>query len=157
MTSSHPLLAPCQWFAHLASALDRRSASGLALLFLGAVPTRDRRAVTGWIRADGLSDRFRPCNTAVGAAGKTAGTVAAYPVLAVVKPLIGGAERLTLALDDTPTRRYGPHVPGAGVHQNPTPGTIGSPSDYGHTFVVHGLLVAHPAWGTIGLPLLARM
>ena len=37
MTSSHPTPAPCQWFDHLAAALDRRSAPRLALLFLGAI------------------------------------------------------------------------------------------------------------------------
>ncbi len=157
MTSSHPLPAPCQWFARLASALDRRSAPRLALLFLGAVLARGRRTVTSWIRAAGLSDQFRPCYTAVAAAGKKAGMIAAYLVLAVVKPLVGGAERLTLALDDTPTKRYGPHVQGAGVHHNPTPGPAGSPYVYGHVFVVLGLLVMHPAWGVIALPLLARM
>ena len=46
MTSSHPLPAPCQWFARLASALDRRSAPRLALLFLGTVLARGRRTVT---------------------------------------------------------------------------------------------------------------
>ena len=43
MTSSHPLPAPCQWFSRLASALDRRSAPRLALLFLGAVLARGRQ------------------------------------------------------------------------------------------------------------------
>ena len=157
MTSSHPLLAPCQWFARLASALDRRSALRLALLFLGAVLARGRRTVTSWIRAAGLSDQFRPSDTAVAAAGKKAGMIAADLVLAVVRPLVGGAERLTLALDDTPTKRSGPHVPGAGVHHNPAPGPAGSPYVYGHVFVVLGLLVTHPAWGVIALPLLARM
>jgi hypothetical protein len=51
MTSSHPAPAPCQWFTHLAAALDRRSAPRLALLFLGAVLARGRRTVTTWIRA----------------------------------------------------------------------------------------------------------
>ena len=74
MTSSHPLPAPCQWFSRLASALDRRSAPRLALLFLGAVLARGRRTVTSWIRAAGLSDQFRPCYTAVAAAGKKAET-----------------------------------------------------------------------------------
>ena len=157
MTSSHPLPAPCQWFARLASALDRRSAPGLALLFLGAVLARGRRTVTAWIRAAGLSDQFRPCYTAVTAAGKKAETIAARLVLVVVKPLVSGVERLTLALDDTPTPRYGPQVQGAGVHHNPTPGPAGSPFVYGHVFVVLGLLVTHPAWGVIALPLLARM
>jgi hypothetical protein len=68
-----------------------------------------------------------------------------------------GRPRLTLALDDTPTQRYGPHVQGAGIHHNPTPGPAGSPYVYGHVFVVLALLVAHPAWGVVALPLLARL
>src|SRR5215831_4711492 len=118
MTSSHPIPAPCQWFARLASALDRRSAPRLTLLFLGALLARGRRTVTSWVRAAGLSDQFRPCYTAVAAAGKKAEAIAAHLVLAVVKPLVSGAARLTLAIDDTPTKRYGPHVQGAGVHHN---------------------------------------
>jgi len=37
------------------------------------------------------------------------------------------------------------------------PGPSGSPYVYGHVFVVLGLLVAHKAWGTMALPLLARL
>jgi hypothetical protein len=157
MTSSHPLPTPCQWFTHLARPLDRRSAPRLALLFLGAILARGRRTVTSWIKAVKLGDQFRSCYIAVAAAGKKTDIIAAYLVRVVVKPLMSGAERLTLALDDTPTPRYGPHVQGAGVHHNPTPGPAGSPYVYGHVFVVLGLLAAHPAWGVIALPLLARL
>ncbi len=157
MTSSHPLPAPCQWFARLATALDRRSAPRLALPFLGAVLARGRRTVTTWIRAAGLSDQFRPCYTAVAAAGKKAETIAAYLVLTVIQPLLGGVGRLTLAIDDTPTPRYGPQVEGAGIHHNPTPGPAGAAHVYGHVFVVLGLLLTHKAWGTIALPLLSRL
>ena len=157
MTSSHPTPAPGQWSSWLAAALDRRSAPRLALLFLGAVVARGRRTVTTWIRAARLSDQFRPCYTAVAAAGKRADRIARRLLTEVVAPLVAGAGRLVLAVDDTPTKRYGPHVQGAGVHHNPTPGPAGSPYVYGHVFVVLGLLVAHPAWGVIALPLLARL
>ena len=110
MTSSHPLTVPCQWFSWLAAALDRRSAPRLALLFLGAVLARGRRTVTGWIWAAGLSDRFQSCYIAVAAAGKRADSIVARLVLEVVKPLVKGTGRLTLALDDNPTKRYGPRV-----------------------------------------------
>ena len=157
MTSLHRIPTPCQWFAHLASALDPRSAPRLALLFLGALLARGRRTVTSWIRAAGLSDQFRPCYTTVAAAGKKAERIAAYLVLTVLKPLLGGVERLMLAIDDTPTPRYGPQVQGAGIHHNPTPGPAGSPHVYGHVFVVLGLLLKHKAWDTIALPLLSRL
>jgi hypothetical protein len=157
MTSSHPLPVPCQWFSWLAAALDRRSAPRLALLFLGAVLARGRRTVTTWIRAAKLSDQYQSCYIAVAAAGKRADSIARRLLIDVVRPLLAGATRLTLALDDTPTKRYGPHVQGAGVHHNPAPGPAGSPYVYGHVFVVLGLLVTHEAWGTIALPLLARL
>jgi hypothetical protein len=157
MISSHPTLAPCQWFARLAAALDRRSAPRFALLLLGAILARGRRTVTTWIRAAKLSDQFRPCYTTVAAAGKRADRIARRLLTEVVEPLTAGAGRLVLALDDTPTERYGPHVQGAGVHHNPTPGPAGSPYVYGHVFVVLGLLVNHKAWGVIALPLLARL
>jgi hypothetical protein len=75
----------------------------------------------------------------------------------VVKPLVADATRLTFALDDTPTERYGPKVQGAGVHHNPTPGPAGGPFVYGHVWVVLGLLARHPVWGVVALPLLARL
>lgn len=157
MTSLHPTLIPCQWFVRLAGPLDRRSAPRLALLFVGAVLARGRRTVTTWIRAARLSDRFRSCYIAVAAAGKRADRIAVRLLNEVVAPLTTGPGRLTLALDDTPTRRYGPHVQGAGVHHNPTPGPAGSPHVYGHVFVVLALLVEHSAWGVIALPLLSRL
>ena len=93
MTSSHPVPTPCQWFVRLAAALDRRSVPRLALLFLGAVLARGRWAVTTWIRAAGLSDQFRPCFTAVAAAGRKAETIAARLLRTVIKRLLGGVER----------------------------------------------------------------
>lgn len=145
MTSSHPLPAPCQWFSWLAAGLDRRSAPRLAPLFLGAVLARGRRTVTTWIRAAKLSGHYQRCYVAVAAAGKRADRIARRLLTEVVRPLLKDAKRLTLALDNTPTKRYGPHVQGAGVHHNPTPGPAGSPFVYGHVFVVLALLVAHPA------------
>jgi hypothetical protein len=157
MPSSHTAPAPCHWFSVLASVLDPRSAPRLALLFLGAILARGRRTVTSWIRAAGLSAEYRPCYTTVSAAGKRADRIAARLVHGVLKPLLAGMDRLVFALDDTPTPRYGPHVQGAGVHHNPTPGPAGSPFVFGHVWVVLGLLATHPAWGVIALPLLARL
>lgn len=147
----------CHWFSALATALDARSAPRLARLFLGAVLARGRRTVTCWIRAVGLGAEFRPCYTTVAAAGKRTDGVAVHLIHGVLKPLLAGMNRVVLALDDTPTPRHGPQVQGAGVHHNPTPGPAGGPFVYGHVWVVLGLLAAHPAWGTIALPLLARL
>ena len=157
MPSSHPLPPSCHWFSTLARALDPRSAPRLAWLLVGAVLARGRRTVTSWIRAAGLSREFRHCYTTVAAAGSRTDLAAAHLVREVVKPLVAGADRLTFAIDDTPTERHGRHVQGAGVHHNPTPGPAGSEFVYGHVWVVLGRLARHAAWGVVALPLLARL
>ena len=108
MTSSHQDPAPCQWFARLAGALDRRSAPRLVGLFLGVVLARGRRTVTSWIRAAGLSHQYQRCYTTVAAAGKQAELIAARLFGTVVKPRVAEVPRITLAIDDTPTQGYGP-------------------------------------------------
>lgn len=157
MPSSHATRSQCHWFSTLATALDPRSAPRFVALLLGALLARGRRTVTSWIRAAGLSTEFRSCYTTIAAAGKRADLIAAHLAHAVVKPLVASATRLTFALDDTPTPRYGPCVQGAGTHHNPTPGPAGSPFVYGHVWVVLGLLATHPTWGRLALPLLARL
>lgn len=157
MPSSHPLPSSCHWFSRLASALDPRSRPRLAWLLVGAVLARGRRTVTSWVRAAGLSREFRPCYAAVSAAGGRADRIAARLAHGVAEPLVAAAPRLTFAIDDTPTERHGRHVQGAGVHHNPAPGPAGGPFVYGHVWVVLGLLAAHPTWGVVALPLLARL
>jgi hypothetical protein len=93
----------------------------------------------------------------VAAAGKRAESIAARLLCTVVKPLVSGLPRITLALDDTPTQRYGPFVQGAGIHHNPTPGPANAAHVYGHVWVVLALLAVHPSWGVIALPLLALL
>jgi hypothetical protein len=157
MSLSHPTRPVVHWFSLLAGVLDPRSAPRLAKLLLGALLARGRRTVTSWIRSVGLSEEFRRCYTTVSAVGKRSDHFAARLAHAVVKPLLAKEERLVFALDDTPTPRYGPHVQGAGLHHNPTPGPAGGPFVYGHVWVVLALLVPHPLWNTMALPLLARL
>src|SRR5262249_49245374 len=76
---------------------------------------------------------------AVAAAGKRSDRIAWRLFTEVVRPLLKGAERMTIALGDTPTKRYGPHVQEAGIHHNPAPGPSGSPYvDRPRACAVHG-------------------
>jgi len=157
MSFSQPAPPLGYWFSVLASVLDPRSGPRLAKLFVGALLARGRRTVTSWIRAADLSGEFRRCYSTLSAAGRRAERIAARLLLTVLKPLVKDTDRVVCALDDTPTARSGPHVEGAGIHHNPTPGTAGSPFVYGHVWVVLAVLVAHPLWGVIALPLLSRL
>src|SRR5206468_2571366 len=107
-------------FAALAHWLDRRSAARLPLLLGGILFAHGRRTVTSWFRPAGIADDYRPAYTTVCAVGRNATSVA-LTTLHTVRPLLAG-RRLTVALDDTPTPRYGPEVEGAGIHHNPSKG-----------------------------------
>jgi hypothetical protein len=148
---------PCHWFSVLASVLDPRSAPRLLRLLLGAVLAAGRRTVTSWLRAAGITHEYRPAYTTVAAAGKRTDLLAAQLAHSALRPMLDQADRLTFGIDDTPTERYGPEVEGAGVHHNPTPGPAAARYVYGHVWVVLGWLARHPTWGTIALPLLARL
>lgn len=155
MPLSHlpPLLTSA--FAALADWLHQRSAARLPLLLAGLLFAKGRRTVTSWFRAAGITDAYRPAYTTVRACGREASSLA-LSTLHAVRPLLGGG-RLTVALDDTPTPRYGRRVEGCGVHHNPSPGPAGAKFLYGHVWVTLAGLAKHPAWGTIALPLQAQL
>jgi hypothetical protein len=155
MPFSHlpPLLTSA--FADLAHWLHKRSAARLPLLLLGILFATGRRTVTSWFRAAGITADFRNGYTTVCAVGRQVNHMA-LSTLHAVRPLLD-RRRLLLAIDDTPTARYGPCVEGAGIHHNPSPGPAGEKFVYGHIWVTLAGLAKHPDWGTIALPLQARL
>src|SRR5436309_4369270 len=144
------------WITALSQVLHRRHAWRLLPLLVGLLFAQGRRTVSRWLRASGIGKGFQRYYYFLGSLGRKTDCLASLLLRRAVTVVPPGP-RLLLALDDTPTKRYGPHVEGAGIHHNPTPGPAGSPYVYGHVFVVLGLLVTHKAWGTIALPLLARL
>jgi hypothetical protein len=142
-------------FASLAHWLDKRSAARLPRLLLGILLAKGRRTVTSWFRAAGITDEFRCAYSTVHAVGRRHQDIA-VSVLHALKPLLASG-RLTAAIDDTPTPRYGRFVEGAGIHHNPSPGPAGEKHVYGHVWVTLAGLARHPDWGAIALPLLASL
>lgn len=138
------------FLAWVASALDCRIRQRFQALLLGALFADGRRTVTAWVRAAGLSADFRRAYATAGSSGRHV-RCQGWGVFGQLRPLLGPG-RLLAALDDTPTPRYGPHVEGAGVHRNPSPGPAGEKFVYGHVFVTLAVLATHPEWGTVALP-----
>lgn len=50
----------------------------------------------------------------------------------------------TLAIDDSPTKRFGPCVEAANIHHNPIPGPGDGDWLYGHNWVCLAMLIGHP-------------
>jgi hypothetical protein len=153
LSSLPALLATC--FFQLAHWLDRRSGRRLPALLLGILLARGRRTVTSWFRGGGITVEFRRGYAIVRACGQRSDRLA-ISALQMVEPLLDG-QRLRVAIDDTPTPRWGPCVEGAGIHHNPNPGPAGEQFVYGHVWVMLAALAKHPQWGTRALPLQSQL
>ncbi len=138
----------------LQAVMDARIAARLAIVVAGMLLADDRRTASAWFVAAGVRDdwdRFYDCLISV---GRTSEKLAAAMLGLIVQkfaPALG--DRILLAMDDSPTARYGRHVEGAGVHHHPTPGPADGKWLYGHNWVALAWLAGHPLWGVIALPL----
>jgi hypothetical protein len=141
----------------MASFLHRRSARRLLPLLAGLLFAQGRRrTVTTWLRAGGLQDDFSDYYYFLAALGRRHDLPAAQLLQEALRVLPADVV-VSFLLDDTPTARYGPHVQGAGIHHNPSPGPADAPFLYGHVWVTLSLLVIHPLWGPLSLPLRASL
>jgi hypothetical protein len=138
----------------LQAVLDPRIAFRLAIIVSGMLLADDRRTASAWFAAAGVQDdwdRFYDCLITIGRQSRKIATVVLTMVVRKFDPGPGG--RLKVGIDDSPTKRYGKHVEGAGVHHDPTPGPAGGEWLYGHNFVTLAFLATHRLWGVIALPL----
>lgn len=157
-TTTHakvPLVGAMQTaIAALQAVMDRRIAFRLAIIVAGMFLADDRRTASAWFAAAGVQDdwdRFYDCLISI---GRESWKIATPVLTLVVRKFDPGPDgRWLLGIDDTPTKRYGRHVEGAGVHHHPTPGPADGEWIYGHNWVSMALLAAHPCWGVIALPL----
>jgi hypothetical protein len=146
------------WLLLLTHALDARQHHRFLALAGGALFARGRRTVTSWLRASGITADFKPCYWLLAGLARRTDELARLVLLRVALPVVAPRDgRLLFGLDDTPTKRYGPCVEGAGLHHNPTPGPAGQRFVYGHVWVTLAWLARHRLWGVLALPLLARL
>jgi hypothetical protein len=145
-----------EWSEWLAAGLHARHRWRLPVLLGGMLFARGRRTVTTWLRAAGIRDDFADYYYFLASLGRKSETVA-WRLLVLVLRILPLPERLLAVIDDSPTKRYGPKVEGAGIHHNPTPGPADQMYLYGHIWVTLSLAVRHPLWGAMALPLRALL
>lgn len=145
-----------EWNEWLASGVHGRNRWRLPVLVLGILFAQGRRTVTTWLRAAGVAHDFADYYYFLAALGRKSERVATQLAVLVLRVLPLG-ERLLAVIDDSPTKRYGPHVEGADIHHNPTPGPADQKYLYGHIWVTLSLAVRHPKWGALALPLRAML
>ncbi len=145
-----------EWSEWLAVGLHARNRWRLPVLLVGILFANGRRTVTTWLRAAGISDDFDDYYYFLAAVGRKTESVSSQ-LLALVLRTLPLPKRLLLVIDDSPTKRYGPHVEGADIHHNPTPGPADQPYLYGHIWVTISLALRHPKWGPMALPLRAML
>lgn len=144
------------WSDWLAAGLHGRCRWRLGVVVMGLLFAGGRRTVTSWLRAAGVGRRFTEYYYFVSAVGRRAERVGEQLLVLVLRTL-PLPERLLAVIDDTPTKRYGPKVEGAGLHHNPTPGPADQKYIYGHIWVTLSLAVRHRRWGALALPLRAML
>ena len=141
-------------FARLACQLDARIRPLFESILVGIFcSSENRRTASAWFRAGGIGREFRRAYRVIASVGRNAEAMATTLLLEVEHSPAASDEAITIAIDDTPSARYGPRVEGAGFHHNPTPGPAGASFVYGHSFVTLARIVTHPQHGTIALPI----
>src|SRR5215468_8017653 len=106
------------WITTLALALDARQQARFVTLCTGLLFARGRRTVTSWLRGCGAGRDFPRYYYLLGSVGRKAPAPAAALRRTLRKrlPAEGPDTPLVFAIDDSPTKRYGPQVEGAGKH-----------------------------------------
>lgn len=157
--ASVPLCGDCATFAAaMSKMLDRRVAFRLPIVLAGAILAGGRRTAASWFRCAGVTDDWDRFYDLLQSIGKNALSLM-LPLLAFIFRKFDPGEHgyWTLVIDDSPTKRFGPYVEAANIHHNPTP----SPGDgewlYGHNWVCLAMVLSHPMFGMIAMPLLSHL
>jgi hypothetical protein len=136
--------------------LHGRLAGRLSEALLGLLFARDGFTYSRWLVALGITEKIAVYYYFLGSLGRVVRSVAVNLLRSIAEKVFPGS-MIRMAIDDSPTKRYGSKVEGAGIHHNPSPGPADAQFLYGHVWVVLALLGQHPLWNTIAFPVLSLM
>jgi hypothetical protein len=111
-----------------------------------------------WFRCAGVKHDWDRFYELVASVGKNAASVM-QPLLRFILTKFDPGEGgyWTIAIDDSPTKRFGPRVEAANIHHNPTTGPGDGQWLYGHNWVYLAMLLDRPMFGTLAIPLLSSL
>ena len=141
----------------LSSVMHQRSAWRLAIILAAMLFAKGRKTITSWLRAAGINRCYKVYYYFIGSLAQKTENIAAVLLEIMIRRIYKNTNTVLTAIDDSPTSRYGPKVQGAAIHRNPTHTPDGSKFVYGHVWVILSAIARHKNFGTIALPLLARM
>lgn len=146
-----------RWVKKLSKQLHGRGRWRLSVILMGIIWAQGRKTVTAWLRGAGVTKGYQEFYYFLASVGKSSQKVATSLFFIVAWCLLRRVTRIVGIIDDSPTRRYGPKVEGAGIHHD----GVSKPTDqtllYGHLWVTLALLVHHSRFGSIALPLLSKL
>ncbi len=137
-------------------ALKKTSRKWFPNMMFGMFLAVGRRTVTSWLHTAGGEKNFRQHYYQIARYGEQSQEIndrLAKMTLEQLEGVLRSGDKITVVIDDTPEKRYGKKIEGAGWHHNPTPNRTDAKMCFGHSWVVMSLLVEHPVWGTMSLPL----
>lgn len=138
--------------------LDSRIQFRLPIVLAGALLAGGRRTAASWFRRAGVNDDWDRFYELLQSVGKNAASLMLPLLMFILKKFDPGKDGYwTMAIDDSPTKRFGPRVEAANIHHNPTPGPGDGDWLYGHNWVCLAMVLSHPIFGVIALPLLSRL
>ncbi|WP_436299113.1 IS701 family transposase [Stieleria mannarensis] len=144
--------------ASMSELLDKRIGFRLPIIIAGAMLAGGRRTAASWFRCGGVNDDWDRFYEMLQSIGRRAGSVMLPLVMFIFNKFDPGENgHWTIAIDDSPTKRFGPYVEAANIHHNPTPGPGDGGWLYGHNWVCLAMVLNHPLFGAIALPLLSRL
>ena len=141
----------------LSSVLHQRSAWRFATILAAMIFAKGRKTITSRLRAAGVSRCYKAYYYFIGSLAQKTENIATELFKIMIRRVYKNTNTVLTAIDDSPTSRYGPKVQGAGIHRNPTSTPDGKKFVYGHVWVTISAIAKHKNFGTIGMPLLARM
>src|SRR5665647_3426760 len=110
-----------RWIEAVENVLHKTIAWRFKWILWGMLFAVGRKTISSWIRAAEVQEEYQRYYYAVSAVGRQArkiSEVTLEEIGRVLEPIAKERGYIEIVLDDSPTKRYGPKIEGAGWHHN---------------------------------------